>query len=121
MQRSSNFMRAAALPIAAAVLLSACTPDYMVRRETISLNGGDAIATNRATQMVDPWSRASAEKDIAFNGQKMQSAVERYRTNKVIPPRGISTSGSYTPQGPDPAAAQPPAPVGPTPAAAPVK
>ena len=26
------------------------------------------------------------DKNIAFNGQKMQAAVERYRTDKVIPP-----------------------------------
>ena len=36
--------------------------------------------------MVDPWPPYSGDKNIAFNGQKMQTAVERYRTGKVIPP-----------------------------------
>lgn len=119
MQRFSNVMRAGAVSLVLGLMLAACTSDYLERRETVSLNGGDAIATNRATQMVDPWSRASADKNIAFNGQKMQSAVERYRTNKVIPPKGIGTTGSYAPQAADPAAAPPPA--APAPAAAPVK
>jgi len=36
--------------------------------------------------MVDPWPSRSGNTNIAFNGQKMQSAVERYRTDKVTPP-----------------------------------
>jgi hypothetical protein len=36
--------------------------------------------------MVDPWPPASGNKNIAFDGQVMQSGVERYRTGKVTPP-----------------------------------
>jgi len=36
--------------------------------------------------MVDPWPPDSGNKNIAFNGQKMQAAQERYRTGKVIQP-----------------------------------
>ena len=121
MLRFSNAVRAVAVPGLLGVLLAGCMQDYLVRRETISFDGGDAIAANRATQMVDPWSRDSADKNIAFNGEKMQTAVERYRKNRVIAPRGISTSGNYAPQGPDPAASQPPPAPAPAPAAAPVK
>ena len=39
-------------------------------------------------QMVDPWPRDSANRDIAFNGEKMQAAVKRYRTDRVYPPSG---------------------------------
>ena len=68
--------------------LAGCTnPDlYLDRRETIALDGGDAVAGNTVTQMVDPWPAYSADKNIAFNGQKMQAASERYRTGKVIQP-----------------------------------
>ncbi len=38
--------------------------------------------------MVDPWPPASADKNIRFNGERMQQAVARYRTNKVIEPEG---------------------------------
>ena len=36
--------------------------------------------------MVDPWPRASANNRIAFNGQLMQSAQDRYNRGKVITP-----------------------------------
>jgi hypothetical protein len=53
------------------------------------------VASNEVSQMVDPWPRDSANKNIAFSGAKMQSAVERYRTNRVITPQGMSTSANY--------------------------
>jgi hypothetical protein len=59
---------------------------YLDRRSNVALGGGDAVAANSITQMVDPWPPASGNKNIAFDGQDMQSAVERYRTGKVIPP-----------------------------------
>jgi len=59
---------------------------YLDRRDSIALGAGDAIAGNAVEQMVDPWPPSSGDKTVAFNGQKMQTAVERYRTGKVIPP-----------------------------------
>jgi hypothetical protein len=67
---------------------------YLDRRESISLSAGDALHSNQVTHMVDPWPPHSANRNIAFNGQKMQSAVERYRTNRVIPPVGAMTSSA---------------------------
>ena len=100
MRPSSNAMRALAL---AAVLatLAGCS-EYLDRRDTIALSGGNAVATDQVTQMVDPWPRDSANRNIAFNGDKMESAVERYRTNKVIPPSGTGTSAApiSRPRGP---------------------
>jgi hypothetical protein len=37
-------------------------------------------------QTVDPWPPESANTRLATNGQRMQSAVERYRTNTVTAP-----------------------------------
>jgi hypothetical protein len=97
--------------------LAGCS-EYLDRRETISLNGGNSVATNKVTQMVDPWPRASADRNIAFNGERMESAVARYRVNKVIPPQGIGTSSArYQSDSGNgaapavPASAPPPAPV----------
>jgi hypothetical protein len=59
---------------------------YFDRRQTIALGAGDALATNKVTQMVDPWPAASANNNIAFNGQLMQSAQDRYNRGKVITP-----------------------------------
>ena len=85
-------------PLAAAAVLGAmlagCSDIYYDRRETISLVSGDAVATNRVTHTIDPWSRASANRTIAYNGEKAATASERYRTGRVIPPVNATTSSA---------------------------
>ena len=93
MRPSSNVMRSLALA-AVLVMLAGCS-EYFDRRESIALSAGNATATDKVTQMVDPWPRASANRNIAFDGAKMETAVERYKTNRVISPRGIGTSATY--------------------------
>ena len=93
MRPFSNVMRRLALAGLLATL-GGCS-EYLDRRDTIALSAGNAVASDTVTHMVDPWPRSSANRNIAFNGPKMESAVERYRTNRVIPPRGIGTSGTY--------------------------
>jgi hypothetical protein len=108
MRPSTNILRGIALALVLTAL-GGCS-EYFDRRDTISSSAGDAVATNEITQMVDPWPRVSAERDIAFNGQRMESAVQRYQTNRTYPPSNSGTSTSY-------AAAPPPAnaaPIGPT-------
>jgi hypothetical protein len=117
MRPSNNMLRTLALAAVLAVL-AGCS-EYLDRRETISLGGGDSVATNKATQTVDPWPRASADRNIAFNGEKMQTAVQRYRTNRVISPSGIGTSNSY--QAPGSQGSAPPVGQTVTQSAAPVK
>ena len=94
MRPFSKAMRTLALAAVLAVL-GGCS-EYLDRRDSIARSGGNAVATNVVTQMVDPWPRASANRNIAFNGERMESAVERYRTNRVIPPRGIGTSSTLS-------------------------
>jgi len=100
-------------------VLGGCS-EYLDRRDTIAKSGGNAVATNVVTQMVDPWPLASANRNIAFNGARIESAFERYRSNKVIAPRGMNTSSTYQDAAP---AASSPDLVGPatTAPAAPVK
>lgn len=111
MPPSNNAVRMLALA-AAAALLAGCS-DYLDRRDTISLQGGNAVQTNKVTQMVDPWPRASADRNIAYNGAVMQTAAERYRTGRVIPPNGTGTSATY--QGAQPNNAAPALPAAPPP------
>lgn len=75
-----------------AVMLGGCSSIYYDRRDTVSLGAGDAVATNKVSQTVDIWPEAAGYRNITFNGPKMQSAVERYRTNKVTAPQGVDTS-----------------------------
>lgn len=87
-----NAARRLGTAILLAATLGGCSDLYFDRRETIVPSAGDAVAANQVTQMVDPWPRSSANRDIAFSGEKMQSAVERYRTNRVIQPVNATTS-----------------------------
>jgi hypothetical protein len=59
---------------------------YFDHREGVTLGAGDAVAANAAMQTIDPWPAGSGNTNLAFNGQRMQSAVERYRTNNVTQP-----------------------------------
>lgn len=84
-------------PLGALALMTAltgCSDIYFDRREHIVPNAGEAMATNRVTHMVDPWPRSSANRNIAFNGEVMQTAVERYREGRVIPPVNATTSST---------------------------
>jgi hypothetical protein len=109
MRPSTNSVRAAALVVTLAAL-AGCS-EYLDRRDSVALGGGDSVATNKVTEMVDPWPRASANRDIATDGQVMESAVERYHAGRVYQPQGIGTSAAY--QG-GAAPANNSAPVGPT-------
>ena len=76
------------------VMLSGCSDIYFDRRDTISLVSGEAMAASRVTHTVDPWSSASSNRNIAYNGEKAAAAVERYRTGRVIPPVNATTSSA---------------------------
>ena len=82
----------AILALAATTLLGACTDMYLDRRDTVSFAAGDAVATNKVTHMVDPWPARAGDRNIAFDGERMAAAAERYRTDKVKSPSGINTS-----------------------------
>lgn len=82
--------------------LSGCSDIYFDRRETVVPYAGDAKAINQVTMMVDPWPPYSANRNIAFNGERMQGAVERYRTHNVIRPMSPLTSDSGSQPQPPP-------------------
>ena len=74
--------------------LGGCSDIYFDRRDPISLASGEAMAANRVTHTVDPWSAASGNRNIAYNGEKAAVAAERYRTGRVIPPVNATTSSA---------------------------
>jgi hypothetical protein len=77
-------------------MLGGCSNLYMDRRDEVGLSAGDAIAANNAMQTTDPWPAHSGNTNLAFNGQRMQTAAERYRTNTPWLPVDPVT-GSATP------------------------
>ena len=90
--------RLAVLALAATTLLGACTDMYLDRRDSVSFGAGDAVAVNKITQMIDPWPPYAGNRSIAFDGERMAAAAERYRTNKVTPLSTAATSSvQYAP------------------------
>jgi hypothetical protein len=87
--RTERTRRAITSAVLLASLLGGCSDLYFDRRDTIAFDGGDSIAANAAEQTVNPWPRDSFNNHLAFNGQRMQRAVECYRYNKVTPPADI--------------------------------
>jgi hypothetical protein len=89
----SKFVRCAVVAMLAAGL-AGCS-EYLERRDGLSVQSGNAVETNKIAQMVDPWPPYAGNRSIAFSGPVMGSAVERYRTGRVIPPVGNGTSGAF--------------------------
>src|SRR4051794_25647660 len=94
--------------VALGAMLSGCSEYYFDRRDTISLHSGEAMAANRVTQMIDPWSAASGNREIAYNGEKAARASERYRTGRVIKPVSAMTSSAAYVQQPQSATSENP-------------
>jgi hypothetical protein len=84
-----------ALLVLLAAMLGGCSDIYFDRRETVALGADDHLASNSVEQMVDPWPRYVGNKNIAFNGERVQSGVERYRHHEVIQPMPLITN-DYT-------------------------
>ena len=83
---SRSGTRALALTVGIATAVAGCSEIYFDRRESIALSTGDALASNKVTQMIDPWPRGSTNNRIAANGKLMQAAQDRYNRGKAITP-----------------------------------
>jgi hypothetical protein len=98
--RLNGASRAVAAAVMLGALLAGCSDIYFDRRETIGLGAGDAVAANQVEQMVDPWPPHSNDKNLTFNGERMQRAVECYRIDKVTQPVDLDPSSDTLPPPP---------------------
>jgi hypothetical protein len=76
-----------------ALSLAGCE-HWFARRETISYQGGDAVAWNRAIHMIDPWPAVSADTTIPVSGRRVANTIERYETGIVEENGSAPASGS---------------------------
>lgn len=83
---SRSGTKAIAAVVAIGTTVAGCSDIYYDRRETVSLGAGDAIASNQAVHVIDPWPRHSNNTRIAANGQLMQAAQDRYNRGKPYTP-----------------------------------
>jgi hypothetical protein len=88
-------MAALAAVAALATTLAGCSEFYFERRDGISVVSGDAVATDKVTHVIDPWPPASAQRHIAYDGERMAGAAQRYRQNRVTPPVSPTTSSAF--------------------------
>jgi hypothetical protein len=88
--RRANKLAVAAVLLAA--LVGGCSDLYWDRRDSVAFYSGDAPAANIAIQTIDPWPPEAANRRLSTNGELMQKAAERYRTNKTTPLRPMGTS-----------------------------
>jgi hypothetical protein len=65
--------------------------EYRARRDGITFEHGNAIAHNIAVQTIDPWPPYVGNSRIDVDGRRLLIAAERYKENKSIPPRGLTT------------------------------
>ncbi len=64
-------------------------PDWFERRDSVTLQAGDAVAANKAMQMRDPWPPYVNNRHIQFDGMVMDSAIDRYKAGEVIEPEAV--------------------------------
>ena len=91
MSRIAKTLPVAAV-LAAAALLGGCADVYWDRRDTVAFGSGDAPEGNKVVHIIDPWPRAAANRHMEADGERMQRAAERYRTNKTTPLSTTSTT-----------------------------
>lgn len=77
----------------AVLFFSDCDPfdDYRARRDSITLQHGNSVAHNIAVQTIDPWPYYAARSRIDIDGDRLLIAIDRYKANKSIPPKGLTT------------------------------
>ncbi|MBP0575225.1 hypothetical protein J8J27_31380, partial [Mycobacterium tuberculosis] len=69
------------LATTALLALAGCSQElYGETQDPITLQFGDAVASNRAAQMVDPWAAHTADTRLTYKGRPMNSAIDRYYT-----------------------------------------
>ena len=65
------------LASACALSLAGCQ-QYLARQDLIESYSGNAVAHNRAVQMIDPWPRHAYDTYIPTNGRRQANAYTNY-------------------------------------------
>ncbi|MFO1148339.1 MAG: hypothetical protein U1E62_08180 [Alsobacter sp.] len=68
------------LALAMGLGLSGCN-QYWERKDTVLVSSGDAVASNAAVQISDPWPAGSRNTTIPSNGARLQRVMQRYQSN----------------------------------------
>ena len=88
-----------AIRFAAAAVLClpamACTqPNYLNtgdRIDSVTFQAGDAVAHNKVVQTQNPWPGYARRTHIHTNGEKIDLAIDRYKSDQVKAPESEAT------------------------------
>ena len=69
---------------------------YRARRDSVTVAVGDSVRHNKAIQTIDPWPKHAWNTEIGLDGQRALVAADRYRQNKVLEPKGLTTQSIST-------------------------
>ena len=84
-------LRLAAAALALSGLLAGC--QSLERRDTLTLQSGDAVAWNRTIHTIDPWPSASNDTVIPTSGRRIARAVEIYESGPTPQPAAAAPEG----------------------------
>ncbi|MCJ2082597.1 hypothetical protein [Methylobacterium sp. J-090] len=90
--RSARRLLLPAGVLALALCASGCT-DYLKRRDTLTLESGEAVQANMAVHVIDPAPPASSRIVRDMDGERLQHGIERYRN----PQTGFGGGGGVSP------------------------
>jgi hypothetical protein len=76
---------------AVSLALSGCSNQYFERKDTVTFSAGDAVAWNKAQQIVDPAPRSAYNTNIVTPGVTAERAGADYAQGRY---RWYTTSGS---------------------------
>ncbi len=66
------------LIVLAALQLAACD-NYVDRRDSVTFGAGDAIAANKAMQIIDPWPQSARTIQHGVSGEQAEAIMEKFR------------------------------------------
>jgi hypothetical protein len=91
------------------LMLAGCEHDrYLDRRDSVTFGAGNAIAANKAIQIIDPWPQDARTISHGMSGEQAVAAMEKFRRRTAGPqPSGAPQSMTLVPAT---APATPPAP-----------
>ena len=79
------------IPLLAAMLLLTGCADYVERRDTITLQAGEAQAWNKTVHTADPWPPYVMDNRIPGDGQRTAGVIGRYSTGRAEGAAGAAT------------------------------
>ncbi len=96
MPLSSNktAIRFAAVMVLCLPALACTQPNYLNhgdRTDTVTFQAGDAVAHNKVVQTHNPWPGYARRTHIHTNGEKIDLAIDRYKSDQVKEPESEST------------------------------